>query len=128
MQAWIGHIQGLVFRMEQSGVEVSDQDKIIVLTMGLPPSYDPVIINFDATPSQLLTLNNIIVHLLNEAVHQSSDSKVAKDTGRSYGGHRWGARVVVEHKTLWELMSCACSVKEKGTSNLIAQRNEPGRS
>ena len=24
MQAWIGHIQGLAFHMEQSGVEVSD--------------------------------------------------------------------------------------------------------
>ena len=79
MQAWIGHIQGLVFRMEQSGVEVSDQDKILTLTMGLPPSYDPVIINFDATPSELLTLNNVIARLLNEEVRQSSDSKAAKD-------------------------------------------------
>ncbi|EDR09511.1 uncharacterized protein LACBIDRAFT_325924 [Laccaria bicolor S238N-H82] len=79
MQAWIGHIQGLAFRMEQSGVEVSDQDKILALTMGLPPSYDPVIINFDATLSKLLTLNNIIAHLLNEEVRQSGDSNIAKD-------------------------------------------------
>jgi hypothetical protein len=79
MQAWIGHIQGLAFRMEQSGVEVSDQDKILRLTMGLPPLYDPVIINFDVTPCELLTLNNVIVCLLNEEVRQSSDLNVAKD-------------------------------------------------
>ena len=84
--------------MEQSEVEVSDQDKILALTMGLPPSYDPVIINFDATPSELLTLNNIIACLLNEEVCQSSDLKVAKDledkamvvTGGGKSGH--GAR------------------------------------
>lgn len=101
MQAWIGHIQGLAFRMEQSGVEVSDQDKILALTMGLPPSYDPVIINFDATPSELLTLNNVIARLLNEEVRQSSDSNVAKDpedeammvTGGGKGGR--GARNTV---------------------------------
>lgn len=52
MQAWIGHIQGLAFHMEQSGVEVSDQDKILTLTLGLPPLYNPVIINFNSTPSE----------------------------------------------------------------------------
>ena len=83
-----------MFRMEQSGVEVSDQDKILALTMGLPPLYDPIIINFDAMPSELLTLNNVIARLLNEEVCQSGDSKVAKDpedeamavTGGSRGG------------------------------------------
>jgi hypothetical protein len=79
MQAWIGHIQGLVFHMEQSGVDVSDQDKILALTMGLPPSYDPVIINFDTTPSELLTLNNVIARLLNEEVRQASNSNITKD-------------------------------------------------
>ena len=79
MQAWIGHIQGLAFCMEQSGVEVSDQDKILALTMGIPPSYDPVIINFNATLSELLTLNNVIACLLNEEVQQSGDSNIVKD-------------------------------------------------
>ena len=65
--------------MEQSGVEVSDQDKILALTMGLPPSYDPVIINFNATLSELLTLNNVIAHSLNEEGQQSGDLSIAKD-------------------------------------------------
>ena len=47
--------------------------------MGLPPLYDPIIINFDATLSELLTLNNIIACLLNEEVQQLGNLNVAKD-------------------------------------------------
>ena len=47
--------------------------------MGIPPSYDPVIINFNATLSELLTLNNVIARLLNEEVQQSGDSNIVKD-------------------------------------------------
>jgi gag-polypeptide of LTR copia-type/Zinc knuckle len=74
MQAWIGHIQSLAFRMEEAGIEVADQDWILVLTMGLPDSYDPVIINFDSTASELLMLNHVIARLLNEEARQSSHS------------------------------------------------------
>ena len=70
MQAWIGQIQALVFRLEQAGITVSDQDKILALTMGLPSSYDVVIINFDSTPSDQLTLSHMISCLLNEEVCQ----------------------------------------------------------
>ena len=72
MQAWIGQIQALGFRLEQAGIAVSDQDKILALTMGLPPSYDAVIINFDSTPSDQLTLSHVISRLLNEEVRQAS--------------------------------------------------------
>ena len=33
-------------------------------------SYDSVIINFDSTPSDLLTLNHVISRLLNEEIRQ----------------------------------------------------------
>ncbi|KAJ6493160.1 hypothetical protein C8R45DRAFT_825154 [Mycena sanguinolenta] len=56
MEAWIGRIQTLVLRMEHAGIEVTGQDQILALTMGLPPSYDAVIINFDATPPEQLTV------------------------------------------------------------------------
>ena len=95
MQAWIGHIQGLMFYMEQFGVEVSNQDKILTLTMWLPPSYNPTIINFNAISSEVLTLNNVNACLLNKEVQQSSDSNVVKDsedkamvaTDSEKGGH-----------------------------------------
>jgi len=72
MQSWIGQIQALGFRLEQAGITVSDQDKILALTMGLPSSYDAVIINFDSTPSDQLTLSHVISRLLNEEVRQTS--------------------------------------------------------
>ncbi|KAG6804949.1 hypothetical protein H0H92_001551, partial [Tricholoma furcatifolium] len=40
--------------------------------MGLPAAYDAVIINFDSTPSDLLTLNHVISRLLNEEIRQSA--------------------------------------------------------
>jgi gag-polypeptide of LTR copia-type len=48
MQAWIGQIQGLAFHMEHAKIAVTDQDKILAITMGLPPSFDNVIINFNS--------------------------------------------------------------------------------
>jgi hypothetical protein len=72
MQAWIGDIQALAFRMSQANICVTDQDRILALTMGLPSSYDAVIINFDSTPADQLTLNNVIVRLLNEESRQAS--------------------------------------------------------
>ena len=72
MQAWIGDIQSLAFRMREAGIEVTDQDKILALTMGLPESYDAVIINFDSTSPELLTLNHVITRLLNEEIRQAA--------------------------------------------------------
>ena len=56
---------------------VSNQDKILALTMGLPSSYNTVIINFNSTPSDQLTLSHVISCLLNEEVHQISGSKLS---------------------------------------------------
>jgi hypothetical protein len=75
MQAWIGLIQGLAFRMEQADISVSDQDRILALTMGLPTSYDTVIVNFDATPPNLLTPNHVITRLLNEETRQIASAE-----------------------------------------------------
>ncbi|KAF7371772.1 CCHC-type domain-containing protein [Mycena venus] len=39
-EAWIGRIQTLVLRMEHAGIEVTVQNQILALTMGLLSSYD----------------------------------------------------------------------------------------
>ncbi len=70
MQAWIGHIEGLAFRMEKAGIIVTEQDKILAVTMGLPPAYNNVIINFDSMSPDLLTMQLVITRLLNEEAHQ----------------------------------------------------------
>lgn len=72
MEAWIGRIQTLVLRMEHAGIDVTEQDQILALTMGLPFSYDAVIINFDATPPEQLNVNHVITRLLNEETRQLS--------------------------------------------------------
>ncbi|KAF8810677.1 hypothetical protein BYT27DRAFT_7221900 [Phlegmacium glaucopus] len=51
-------------------IEVSDEDIIVILTAGLPHSYTPVIISFDALDPEKLTLDFIINHLLNEEAQQ----------------------------------------------------------
>ena len=79
MQAWIGKIQALRFHLEQTGTTVSNQDKILALTMGLPSSYDAVIINFDLTLSDQLTLSHVISCLLNDEVCQTSGNQPSND-------------------------------------------------
>ena len=77
MQLWIGQIWSQAFTIKEvTGTKVSDQDKILALTMGLPSFYDPVIINFDTAPPDFLTFNSIVARLLNEETHQGSSSGI----------------------------------------------------
>lgn len=74
MQAWIGNVQSLAYTIEEAGIPVTDQDKILALTMGLPPSYDAVIINFDSTAPSELTFQSVITRLLNDETRQLSSA------------------------------------------------------
>ncbi|KAJ7364480.1 hypothetical protein DFH08DRAFT_682252 [Mycena albidolilacea] len=74
MEDWIGHIQSMVLRMEYTGIVVTDQDKILAFTMGLPTTYEAVIINFDATSPDDLTVQHVISRLLNEETRQLSNT------------------------------------------------------
>ena len=49
MSSWIVDVQQATFRLNEVGYTATDEDKILVLTQGLPPSYDPFIISLDAT-------------------------------------------------------------------------------
>ena len=49
MEGWIGEVRGLANRLKAINVNVSDEDTIVVLTAGLPPSYTPIVISFDAS-------------------------------------------------------------------------------
>jgi len=50
-------------------VAITDEDQILALTMGLDVSYEFFLISLDGTQPELLKLNYIIHHLLNEDVH-----------------------------------------------------------
>ena len=70
MESWIGEVRARAHRLENIDIKVSDEDMIIVLTTGLPDSYTPIIITFDALDPEKLTLDFIINCLLNEEARQ----------------------------------------------------------
>ena len=83
MSSWIVDVQQAAFHLNEVGYTATDEDKILVLTQGLPPSYDPFIISFDATiaasgskddPS--ISLEVVKSHLLNEESHQRAAQPV----------------------------------------------------
>ncbi|KAJ7314484.1 hypothetical protein DFH08DRAFT_972881 [Mycena albidolilacea] len=88
MEDWIGHVQSMVLRMEYTGIVVTDQDKILVFTMGLPTTYEAVIINFDATPPDALTVEH-------EMREQSSTSSTPTDTDHDPNNVAFAARRIV---------------------------------
>ena len=66
MEGWIGEVCSHANKLKTIDVDISDEDIIVVLTAGLPPSYTTVIISLDAVKSKELTLDFIITHLSNE--------------------------------------------------------------
>jgi gag-polypeptide of LTR copia-type len=86
MQNWIAIVRHTAFCLTQIGVEVSEEDFILVLTQGLPIAYETFVVSLDATDPSLLTSKHVIFCLLNEEVCQLAldhdhESKTAqKDT------------------------------------------------
>ena len=70
MQNWIAIVRHTAFHLTQIGVEVSDEDFILVLTQGLPAAYETFVVSLDATDPSLLASEHVISRLLNEEVHQ----------------------------------------------------------
>jgi len=86
MQPWIRVIQSLAFWMEEAQIAVTDQDQIFTLTIGLPTSYDTIIINFDSTPADQLTLNCITTRLLNKETWQAAQAPSSSGNTKSEPG------------------------------------------
>jgi gag-polypeptide of LTR copia-type len=70
MHTWIAAVRHLAHELTEAGTLVTDDDAIIVLTLGLPPTYENFVITLDVTPDEQLTLDLIITHLLNEESRQ----------------------------------------------------------
>jgi hypothetical protein len=77
MSGWIGRVKGLSFKLENIGVVVTDEDRILALTNGLDDSYESFVISLDATPADKLTLEHVVDRLLNEEVRR--DNKGVED-------------------------------------------------
>ena len=61
-------VKAMAFRLMNIGVNLTDKDQILALTMGLNVLYKSFVISLDSTQSLLLTLNYVMHRLLNEEV------------------------------------------------------------
>ncbi|KAF8528449.1 hypothetical protein BU17DRAFT_38317 [Hysterangium stoloniferum] len=59
MSSWIANVQQAAFRLNEVGYIATDEDKILVLTQGLPRSYDSFIISLDASIAAITTGNEL---------------------------------------------------------------------
>ena len=66
---------------------ISDLDKISVLLNGLPPAYQPVIVNITGIPLALLTFEDVVTHLMNEegCLHSISPAVIPTTTPSDSG-------------------------------------------
>ena len=87
IQSWVADVRRVAFQLSEIDVTVPDEDVILVLTAGLPSSYESFIISLDAVSPSSLTLDFVVSRLLNEearqgipATNSSSSAMVATRT------------------------------------------------
>jgi hypothetical protein len=71
VQAFIGEARRLAMLLVDIGVTVEDEEMILVITGGLPPSYDHLLVSLDSTDPALLTVDFVVTRLLNEESRQT---------------------------------------------------------
>ena len=64
--SWISRVKGIHFELEVVGVEVTNEDIILVLMSGLPTAYNQFFIALDVVCLENITLKNVIAQLTNE--------------------------------------------------------------
>jgi hypothetical protein len=111
MSAWIGRVKALAFKLEDVGVVVTDEDRILALTNGLDSSYESFVISLDATSAEQLNLEYVVDRLLNEEVRQSNKEVVQE-------------RVMQERVSLGE--GSALTVTGQGPGGRPPSRNMDG--
>jgi len=79
MQNFIAEARRIALLLQEIGVAVDDEDIILVLTGGLPPSYDNFVITLDSMPTAQLTLDYVITRLLNEEARQATTTATASE-------------------------------------------------
>jgi hypothetical protein len=86
MSAWVGRVKKLSFKLEDIGVNISDEDRILALTNGLDNSYEPFIISLDSTSADQISLEYVVDRLLNEEVRRGNTTKEKENVGVMQGG------------------------------------------
>ena len=85
MSSWTTDVQQAAFHLKEVRYTAMDEDKILVLTQGLPLSYDPFIISLDAPIAANTSPNDsdlsipievVKAHLIHEESHQHAAQSV----------------------------------------------------
>jgi hypothetical protein len=66
MQSFISDVHRVEHQLKDIGVKVKEEETILVLTGGVPPSYNHLIVALDSTPEDKFSIEFIINRLLNE--------------------------------------------------------------
>ena len=66
MSSWVGDVRRAAFQLTEIGVNLTDEDCIVVLMGGLPSSYEQCVVTLDSTPDESLTFDYVVNRLLNE--------------------------------------------------------------
>ncbi len=83
MASWISDVKGVVFQLSQIGDAVPDEDIILVLTNGLPPSYNHFVLTLNSTLSEVSNLNYIIRCLQTKETCQCAQSRRLDTNGHA---------------------------------------------
>ena len=66
--AWIARVRAQAFELSQTPYPVIDIDIILVITDGLPPSFNPVVTALDALTTSELTIKNVQTRVISHQV------------------------------------------------------------
>ena len=78
MSAWINRVKGMALDLEDIGIKVDEEDRILALMAGLDESYDAFIMSLDTTDSTSFDFDRVADRLLNEDVRRGSTAGTAK--------------------------------------------------
>jgi hypothetical protein len=119
MQNFISEARHLAKQLADIGVTVYDEDLILVLTGGLPSSYDNFVISLDATPLPQLTLDYVVTRLLNEETRQNGTDDAIKTEQALVAAQKKRAR------DLSEITCFNCGEKGHFQSDCMRKKKEP---
>ena len=98
MAAWISRVKGMALDLEDIGVTVDDEDRILALTTGLDKTYNSFVISLDSTAAADLTFDHVVNRLLNEDVRRGTAEEITQKVqgvalaSIGYQGHGQGPR------------------------------------
>jgi hypothetical protein len=85
MPTWIARVKALRMELKSAGADIDDEDVILVLTNGLPPSFESIVIAIDGIPTDQVNLEAVIVRLRNEEGRKEDIDRVKREENEAYG-------------------------------------------